>query len=115
MKTKDIALVAGVGLAAFAAYQYFMRPTPPPGYGGANYIPAGGQWGGFANTSGQPVWVQAVGGAVSIVNSLGQVLSSIPWTQFSGGGNYTGGNLNPQSGNGQWVDANGELTWVSNA
>lgn len=89
MKTKDIALVAGVGLAAFAAYQYFMRPTPPPGYAGAQYIPAGGQWNGFGNASGQPVWVQAVGATAQIVNSLGQVLSTIPWSSLTGGGGNT--------------------------
>lgn len=113
MKTKDIALVAGVGIAAFAAYQYFSAPKAPAGYAGAQYLPAGGSYNGFYNTTGQPVWMQATGAAVSIVNSLGQVLQSIPWGGGSGG--YTGGNLNPQSGQGHWVDQNGEYTWVPNA
>jgi len=89
MKTKDIALLAGVGIAAFAAYQYFNQPTPPPGYTGAQFVPAGGQWNGFGNASGQPVWVQAVGATATIVNALGQVLSTIPWSSLTGGGGNT--------------------------
>jgi hypothetical protein len=101
MKTKDIALVAAGGIALFAAYQYFMRPTPPPGYAGAQYIPAGGQWNGFGNASGQPVWVQAVGATAQIVNSLGQVLSTIPWSSLTGGGGstITAADIDP---NGNW-------------
>lgn len=115
MKTKDIALFAGLGIAAFAAYQYFSEPKAPAGYNGAQYIPSGGQWGGFQNTSGQPVWLQALNGTVSVVNSLGQILSTIPWGQFSQGGSYTGGNFNPDSGQGHWVDQGGSLQWVPNA
>lgn len=101
MKTKDIALVGAVLIGGFAAYQYFMRPTPPPGYAGAQYIPAGGQWNGFGNASGQPVWVQAVGATAQIVNSLGQVLSTIPWSSLTGGGGstITAADIDP---NGDW-------------
>lgn len=117
METRDIVLVAGLGVAAFAAYQYFSKPTtpaPPPGYGGAQYIPAGGSWNGYANTSGQPVWFQALGATASIVNSLGQVMQTIPWGSFGGGGGYTGGNNNPDSGQGYWDDSGAGYVWVPN-
>ena len=99
MKTRDILLLAGVGVAAFAAYQYMSQPQAPQGYSGGTMIPAGGNYSGFANTTGGPVWLQTFNGVVSVVNQLGQVLQTIPWDQFGGGsgsgaGGAAGGALN---------------------
>lgn len=115
MKTRDIALFAGVGIAAFAAYQYFSKPTPPPGYAGAQYLGAGQSYNGYYNTTGQPVWLQATNGALSIVNSLGQVLQTLGNSGAFNTG-YTGGNLNPDSGQGHWGnDTQGNVVWIPNA
>lgn len=83
MKTNQILLLAGIGLAGFAAYKYFSAPTPPPQAGsGATFIPPNQTVGGYVNTTGAPVWVTATG---VIMNGLGQILSSIPWDSFSSG------------------------------
>lgn len=78
--TKTILLLAGVGLAAFGVYTYMnsanQMPPPPGGIpGGQNgwYQPEGG---------GTPVWVNAVGATVTILNGLGQVIGNIPWDEF---------------------------------
>ena len=118
MKTRDIALGAAVLIGGYAAYQYFSKPTPPQGYAGAQYLGAGQNYNGFYNTTGQPVWLQATNGAVSIVNSLGQVLQTLAnnGTFGSGGTGYTGGNNNPDSGQGHWgTDYQGNVVWIANA
>jgi len=113
MKTNQILLILGGAAVAYGLYTLVSRPTPPPGFGGAQYIPPGGQWNGFLNGTNQPTWVNVVGGVATVVNSLGQVLQTLPWDQFGGG--TSGGNNNPDSGNGQWVDnGQGSLVWQAN-
>lgn len=114
MKINQILMLAGVGIIGFAAYKYFSQPTPPPGAGsGYTYIPAGGSANGFINTTGLPTWVTATG---VVLNAAGQILQSIPWNTFTGGGSgTTGGNNNPDSGAGSWQDINGAWQWVPNA
>jgi len=113
MKTNQILLLLGGAAIAYGLYAMNRTPQPPAGWQGANYIPPGGTWQGMANGTNQPVWVQVTGGVLSAVNAAGQILSQIPWNQLGGG--YTGGNNNPQSGNGQWVDnGQGAIVWQAN-
>lgn len=112
MKTNQILMLAGLGVLGFVAYQYFSTPRGPLGY---NYIPPGGSWNGIQNTGTQPQWVNIVNGILTGLNAAGQVVTQIPWNQFSSGGGYTGGNLNPDSGNGYWDDSGGAVVWVPNA
>jgi len=90
MKTKDILILAGVGLAGFALYQYMATPNPYSQYG--NMIPPGGTYNGIYNNSGQPRWVNITNGVLNVVNQLGQIVSSLPWDQIlNQPANSTGG------------------------
>jgi len=102
MKTRDIALGAAVLIGGYAAYQYFTKPLPPTGYSGAQYLGAGGNYNGYYNTTGQPVWLQATNAGVSIVNSLGQVLQTLAangvLTSHSGSGSNSDPFYEPDNG-----------------
>lgn len=105
MKTNQILMLAGLAVIGFAGYKYFVAPTPPPGYGNAQYIPGGGTWNGYANTTGQPVWVTVVSGVLTAVTAAGQVLATLPWGNIiPGNGNCNAGT---GTGSGNWGD-NGE-------
>ena len=108
MKTNQILLFAGIAALGVGAYMYMSKPK-------ATTIPPGGTWNGYANTSGGNVTVSIINGVAAFVNALGQVLQTVPWNQTSDTGGYTGGNNNPDSGNGTWVDSQGSLVWVPNA
>jgi hypothetical protein len=100
MKTRDILVVAGLGLAGYAAYRMLVPPTPPAWAGyGAQYLQPGQTYNGWYNGSGAPVWLTATGMALSLA---GQALNHIPWgTIFdnnNGGGG--GGNATPED----WYD-----------
>jgi hypothetical protein len=80
MDSKNILILAALGLVGFGAYKYFTTPPAPPQAGaGATFIPNGQNVNGYLNTSGTPVWVSALG---TIFNGAGQILASIPWNQF---------------------------------
>lgn len=84
MKSNDILLIGGLGLAGLAAYMYFSSPSAPPQAGsGATFIPPNQNVGGYLNTTGAPVWVTATG---VVMNGLGQILSSIPWNSITNQG-----------------------------
>ena len=111
MKASNILLLLGGAAVAYGLWRTMQQPAPPAGWQGAQYIPPGGVWQGMANGSNQPMWVQVTGGVLSAVNAAGQILSQIPWNQITNGG-YTGGNNNPDSGQGQWVDnGQGAIVW----
>jgi len=84
MKTNDLLLFGGLALAVGAAYMYFTAPSAPPQAGsGATFIPPNQNVGGYLNTTGAPVWVTATG---VVMNGLGQILSSIPWSSITNQG-----------------------------
>lgn len=89
MKTNQILIILGGAAMAYGLYTLVSRPTPPPGFQGAQYIPPGGQWNGVLNGTNQPTWVQITGGVLTAVNSLGQILSQMPWDQWTNGGSTT--------------------------
>jgi hypothetical protein len=79
MKTKDILIIGGVALAGFAAYKYFSGPATYPYGQGYTQLPPGTTWNGIYNGTTQPKWVQVTGTVLNVLNSLGQIVSSIPW------------------------------------
>lgn len=89
MKTNQIVLLLGGAAIAYGLYAMNRTPQPPAGFQGANYIPPGSSWNGIMNGTNQPTWVQITGGVLTAVNSLGQVLASMPWDQWTGSGSTT--------------------------
>ena len=88
MKTNDLLLIGGLGLAGLAAYMLLTPSAPPQAGSGATFIPPNQNVGGYLNTTGAPVWVTATG---VVMNGLGQILSSIPWNSITNQGGASAG------------------------
>ena len=99
MKTRDLLILAGVGVIGVSAYMLLSKPSTPPGVpNGSTYVPPGSNVGGYQNNSGVPAWVTTTGAILGMVNGVVTSLGSLPWGQWfpgstTGGGGKTGSGI----------------------